>query len=305
MENVAFIGVDWGTTSFRLWALEADGTVAAFTSGPFGMSNLKRSDYAVVLEDSIAKVGITRDVPIVVCGMAGAAQGWCEAPYLPTPTPLYALGNDAVKVRGITRNVRILPGVKQNSPANVMRGEETQIAGLLHHHPDFSGTVCLPGTHTKWVRVKNQSILDFETCMTGEQFGLFSSKSVLSHSMLVDGWSDTAFENAVSVALEKPETVPRLLFGIRANMLVSEQTAAEARARLSGLLIGQELSATRDFWENREVTLIGAPELSKLYSQALGQIGITARALNTDEMTIAGLVSAYKIQKGHQLCLEK
>ncbi|WP_417271669.1 2-dehydro-3-deoxygalactonokinase [Celeribacter sp.] len=305
MDNVAFIGVDWGTTSFRLWALEADGTVAAFTNGPFGMANLKRSDYGSVLEDSLAKVGIAHDVPVVICGMAGAAQGWCEAPYLPTPTPLYALGSDATKVRGTTRDVRILPGVKQLSPANVMRGEETQIAGLLHHHPDFSGTVCLPGTHTKWVRVENQSILDFDTCMTGEQFGLFSSKSVLSHSMLVDGWSDAAFEDAVNVALEEPETVPRLLFGIRANMLVSEQTAAEARARLSGLLIGQELSATRGFWENQNVTLIGAPELSKLYSQALGQIGIAARALNTDEMTIAGLVSAYKIQKERQLCLEK
>ncbi|WP_417260711.1 2-dehydro-3-deoxygalactonokinase [Celeribacter sp.] len=305
MNNVAFIGVDWGTTSFRLWALEADGTVAAFTNGPFGMANLKRSDYGSVLDDSIAKIGIAHDVPVVVCGMAGAAQGWCEAPYLPTPTPLYALGNDAVKVLGTTRDVRILPGVKQLSPANVMRGEETQIAGLLHHHPDFSGTVCLPGTHTKWVRVKNQSILDFETCMTGEQFGLFSSKSVLSHSMLVDGWSDAAFEDAVNIALEEPETVPRLLFGIRANMLVSVQSAAEARARLSGLLIGQELSATRGFWENRNVTLIGAPELSKLYSQAFGLVGIAARALNTDEMTIAGLVSAYKIQKERQLCLER
>ncbi|MGJ8586431.1 MAG: 2-dehydro-3-deoxygalactonokinase, partial [Marinosulfonomonas sp.] len=204
MEDVAFIAVDWGTSSFRLWALGVHGTIVASSSGPFGMANLKRSDFSSVLEDSIARIGLGASVPVVICGMAGAAQGWCEAPYLQTPTPLHALGNGAVSVRGSTRNVRILPGIKQLSPANVMRGEETQISGLLHHHPDFSGTVCLPGTHTKWVRVADKSILDFETCMTGEQFAFFSEASVLSHSMIVEGWSDTAFANAVAVALDDP-----------------------------------------------------------------------------------------------------
>ncbi len=297
MGDVSFIAVDWGTTSFRLWALEADGTITAASDGPFGMANLKRSDFGSVLEDSIAKIGHGADVPVVICGMAGAAQGWCEAPYLQTPTPLHALGKGAVTVRGSTRDVRILPGVKQMSPANVMRGEETQIAGLLHHHPDFSGTVCLPGTHTKWVRVADQSIIDFETCMTGEQFAFFSKTSVLSHSMIVDGWSDTAFADAVAAALDDPTSVPRLLFAIRAEMLIGEQSGAEARARLSGLLIGQELVATRPFWDRGNVTLIGASKLCELYLHAFDQLGIAGQALDSEAMTVAGLVSAYQIQK--------
>ena len=297
MGDVSFIAVDWGTSSFRLWALEADGTIAAASDGPFGMAHLKRSDFGSVLEDSIAKIGLGADVPVVICGMAGAAQGWCEAPYLQTPTPLHALGKGAVSVRGSTRDVRILPGVKQISPANVMRGEETQIAGLLHHHPDFSGTVCLPGTHTKWVRVEGQSIRDFETCMTGEQFAFFSTKSVLSHSMIVDGWSDTAFLDAVGVALDDPTSVPRLLFAIRAEMLIGEQSAAEARARLSGLLIGQELVATRPYWDQQNVALIGASKLCELYLRAFDQVGITGQALDSEAMTVAGLLSAYQIQK--------
>ena len=87
MGDVSFIAVDWGTSSFRLWALEADGTIAAASDGPFGMAHLKRSDFGNVLEDSIAKIGLGVDVPVIICGMAGAAQGWCEAPYLRTPTP--------------------------------------------------------------------------------------------------------------------------------------------------------------------------------------------------------------------------
>jgi len=297
MGDVSFIAVDWGTSSFRLWALEADGTIAAASDGPFGMSHLKRSDFGSVLEDSIAKIGLGAHVPVIICGMAGAAQGWCEAPYLQTPTPLHALGKGAVTVRGSTRDVRILPGIKQMSPANMMRGEETQIAGLLHHYPDFSGTVCLPGTHTKWVRVTDQSILDFETYMTGEQFAFFSKTSVLSHSMIVDGWSDTAFADAVTVALDDPTSVPRLLFAIRAEMLIAEQSGAEARARLSGLLIGQELFAAKLYWNSGNVTFIGAPELCELYLRAFDQIGIAGRALDSEAMTVAGLVSAYQIQK--------
>ena len=42
-------------------------------------------------------------------------------------------------------DVRILPGLCQNTPADVMRGEETQIAGYLAKDPNFFGTLCLPG----------------------------------------------------------------------------------------------------------------------------------------------------------------
>ncbi len=234
----SFIAVDWGTSSFRLWVVGARGEVLASADAPFGMSRLKRSDFANVLEETLTKLRIGPDVPAVICGMAGAAQGWCEAPYLSVPTQLDELGNGAVKVRGSLRDVRILPGVKQRSPANVMRGEETQIAGFLCQQPEFEGTVCLPGTHTKWVHVSDATIQDFETCMTGEQFAMFSERSVLSHSMILDGWSTPSFDEAVKTAAEDPASVSRRFFSIRANMLIADQTSAEARATLSGLLIG-------------------------------------------------------------------
>lgn len=295
--DTSFVAVDWGTSGFRLWGVALDRTVTATFDGPFGMSQLKRSDFGNVLEDCLEKLGIGPDVPVVICGMAGAAQGWCEAPYLEVPTRLDQLGASAIKVPGIDRNVRILPGVKQLSPANVMRGEETQIAGLLHHQPEFHGTVCLPGTHTKWVHVKDGTIEKFETCMTGEQFAFFSKSSVLSHSMIDDGWCDTAFLDAVQSALRDPLSVPRLLFSIRAKMLIADQLAAEARAHLSGLLIGQELMATKQYWENQAISLIGATHLCDLYIQALQAVGVRGSALDTTEMTLTGLCAAYGLPR--------
>lgn len=297
MANSSFIAVDWGTSGFRLWVIGDDGTVVASCDGPFGMSRLKRSDYSNVLEESLSRLGIVSDVPVIICGMAGAAQGWCEAPYLAAPTRLDRLGDGAVKVSGTALDVHILPGVKQVSPANVMRGEETQIAGLLDYHPDFEGTVCLPGTHTKWVYVKDKTIWHFETCMTGELFAFFSETSVLSHSMILAGWCDTAFRGAIETATQDPSSVPKRLFSIRANMLVGEQSSGEARASLSGLLIGQELMSVQQYWKNQTITLIGAKPLCKLYLQALNVLGIGGKAVDTAKMTLSGLRSAHMTQK--------
>lgn len=297
MSNPSFIAVDWGTSGFRLWVLDACGRTIAETDGPFGMSNLEPSEFGRVLEENLNELGICQDVPAIICGMAGAAQGWCEAPYLSAPTRLDELGAGAVRVSDASREVHILPGVKQQSPANVMRGEETQIAGLLHLVPNFRGIVCLPGTHTKWVRVTDGAIIEFETCMTGEQFAFFSRVSVLSHSMVDDGWSDSAFKAAIRLAADDPAAVPRRLFAIRADMLIGKQTSAQARATLSGLLIGQELMSVRQYWTDQTVTLVGASTLCELYLSALGVMGVRGRVAEVSETTLSGLTAAFQHQQ--------
>ena len=97
--------------------------------------------------------------------------------------------------------------------------------------------------------------------MTGEQFGFFSETSVLSHSLILDGWSDNAFREAARTATRDPAVIARRLFAIRAEMLVKDQTSAEARPTLSGLLIGQEFMAVPHYWQGKSVTLIAVPTL--------------------------------------------
>ena len=82
MSQPSFVAVDWGTTGFRLWVMDAGGQILNASQGPFGMSRLKPDDFGRVLEESLNTLGVGEDVPVVICGMAGAAQGWCEAPYL-------------------------------------------------------------------------------------------------------------------------------------------------------------------------------------------------------------------------------
>lgn len=236
-ERVAaeWIGLDWGTTNLRAWAMAGD-TCLAEARARKGMSTLAtRDDFDGALFETVGAwlpADPGRAVRIIACGMVGARQGWREAPYLRAPTT--PIGEPrAVPTSRPAITVEILPGISQDEPPEVMRGEETQIAGLLAAEPGFEGVVCLPGTHTKWVRVADGAIVGFRTAMTGEMFGLLSERSVLRHSM-DDEWDEGIFAAAVAEAADAPGEAPLAFFRIRAQDLLQGAIPGEGRARLSG-----------------------------------------------------------------------
>ena len=165
-------------------------------------------------------------------------------------------------------DVTILPGLAQDKPADVMRGEETQIAGYLAGDPGFDGIICLPGTHTKWVHVSAGEVVSFRTFMTGELFALLSTASVLRHSV-GEGWDDDAFAEAVNDAMGKPEAIAARLFALRAETLLADLGEGTATARLSGLLIGAELAAARAYWLGQRIVLVGEGRQVSHYARAL------------------------------------
>jgi 2-dehydro-3-deoxygalactonokinase len=176
-----------------------------------------------------------------------------------------------------------------------MRGEETQIAGLLALDPGFDGIACLPGTHTKWARISAGEICNFKSFMTGELFGLIATQSVLRHSMTGSDCGDLApFRDAVSDAMSRPERGYAGLFQLRAQSLLSGLDPAVARARLSGTLIGWELAAARPWWLGAQVTLIGAAALSALYADALAAQGVPTARMSVEDATLAGLAAAHR-----------
>jgi 2-dehydro-3-deoxygalactonokinase len=189
-----------------------------------------------------------------------------------------------------------VPGLKQNNPPDVMRGEETQIAGFLATRPNWDGVLCLPGTHTKWVQISAGEVISFRTFMTGELFELLRGQSVLKHSV-ADGWDEDAFADAVADTLSKPEQLAARLFGLRAADLLQGQDAGVARAKLSGLLIGAELAATRPYWLGQQLATIGADEVAHIYAKALQQQGAVVETANATQTTLAGLSLARNLTR--------
>ena len=83
------------------------------------------------------------------------------------------------------------------------------------------------------------------------------------------------------------------LFSLRAEGLLHGLSPAAASARLSGLLIGAELAACRDFWQDRPTVIIGAPQLSGLYERALQGAGADARSADGGMLALSGLTAAF------------
>lgn len=286
-----WIAVDWGTSNLRCWAMGPEGILAEASSAE-GMGGLSRDQFEPALLRLIEPWLGEGQTPVMACGMVGSRQGWFEAPYRSVPcAPVDRAALVQVPVQDPRVAFFIAPGLKQTQPADVMRGEETQIAGALALFPGFDGVLCLPGTHSKWVHVSAGEVISFQTFMTGEMFALLSGQSVLRHGMEGTGWDDAAFDAALSDALSRPERIGAKLFALRAEGLIAGLSADAARARLSGLLIGIELAAAKPYWLGQPIALIGAKSLSQHYARALKSQGVEARVLPGPECTLAGLGS--------------
>lgn len=287
-----WIAVDWGTSNLRAWAMGPDGILAESGSDK-GMGKLARADFEAALLEVISPWLGADVMPVVACGMVGARQGWQEAPYRAVPcAPVEPGALMSVDTKDPRVRVAIVPGLQQSKPADVMRGEETQIAGALALSPGFDGVFCLPGTHSKWVHVSAGEVISFQTFMTGEMFALLSAQSVLRHGMTDSGWDDAAFDHGVDEAFSRPEKIAARLFTLRAEGLLHGLTSAPARSRLSGLLIGSELAAAKAYWLGQPVVLVGADALSTSYARALASLGVTATRLDATACALSGLATA-------------
>lgn len=291
------IAVDWGTSSFRLWVLAADGTVLAEKRSDQGMMVAREAGFDAVLERYLAELSVPPEVPVVVCGMAGAKQGWREAAYLDAPAALSDLIGRAVRVEDATRDVRILPGVAQRDPdwPDVMRGEETKLIGTVGQGIS-SGLVCMPGTHSKWVLLKNERIESFASFMTGEIFATITKHSILRLAIENQPEADPAdpvFAQAVAEAFGKPEQVSGRIFSVRAGPLLSLRDPAHGQARLSGLLIGLELAGAQSrFGQVPKITLVTSGRLGVVYRAAFEALKIKVRMLDADLVVRSGLFGA-------------
>jgi 2-dehydro-3-deoxygalactonokinase len=291
----AFVAVDWGTSSFRGWLMSVGGESLAESRGVEGMLHCGSTGFDPVLREHLARLGAPDGIPVLICGMAGARQGWAEAPYLKTPTRLDALHEGAIRVsaRG---DIRILPGIAQArvDQPDVMRGEETQLLGVTE--PDFTGLVCIPGTHTKWIKIEAGEIIEFSTYMSGELFSAISQHTILAHAVELAGRLGTDsrhLQEGVTRALAAPAGLTASLFRLRAAQLLGFEQRVDGAARLSGLLIGTEIADAIDrFGPPQSLRLIGTGSLGRLYEAAPSAQGFDVTTLDADEASRLALIKA-------------
>ena len=283
---------DWGSSRLRAF-LDVDGAIVDRREGA-GIAALDEPPI-VALRRTIDSWRASGDfAQVILCGMVGSRNGMIEVPYVAAPIAAAAWAERSVSHREDDLDLIIAPGVCGHGASgapDVMRGEEAQIFGAFRcHAPLIQGhhVILLPGTHSKWVDVRDGEISSFQTFITGELFALLRDRSSLMRAGESGGEADTGFTSG----LERAGRVglAASLFETRSAQLLQDRTRGWAGAFLSGLLIGDEVATmVRARAIRTPVTVIGEPNLSALYRQALRHNGVETAELDGDRCVIAGL----------------
>lgn len=275
------IGVDWGTSSFRAYRMDGDGRVIDRATAHAGIMFVEQGRFADMLRRTIQPWVNAGERRVLLSGMIGSRQGWVEAPYKPCPAGAADLASATIPVAFDGAEVRIIPGVtsEEYGVPEVMRGEETQIIGALDAFGE-GGLACMPGSHSKWVRVEGGRITSFSTYMTGEAFAAFSGHTILGRMMKADAPADPmALRQGLARSADAGGLL-RHLFGVRTLGLFGRLSETSSASYLSGLLLGHEVRAAMAAEpEAGPVVLIGDAKLCDLYGQAIAACGGASRLL--------------------------
>ena len=267
------IAVDWGTSSFRAFRICESGATDRF-DGPHGILQVPPGGFADVLRTAIAPWLEDGERHVLMSGMVGSRQGWQEASYLPCPAGAAELARALTPVPFDGAQVLLVPGLMVDGGVpEVMRGEEVQVVGALASTgPD--AVACLPGSHSKWVRIADGQVAGFSTYLTGEAFAALRDHTILGRLMQPGAASDPdAFARGVERSGD-PGGLLHHLFGVRTLGLTGRLADAAAASYLSGLLIGHEVRAAAPAGT---VHLIGDAVLCGLYAQAIALCGGTSQ----------------------------
>lgn len=318
---IRFLSCDWGTSSFRLRLVNvADMSVLVSYSNQEGINKTfslwkahldrertnREEFYFARIQEGIDQLeeqsGEDLSELLVICsGMASSSVGIKELPYsrLPFDVSGHGLEMYLYPVSDKRRQtLLLLSGLR--SDHNVMRGEETQLIGIISQFQDFdgSGLFIFPGTHSKHILVQKNKISEFNTYMTGEIFSLLSKHSILANSIaegyfITDQRGKSAFTEGVLEGARHP--VLSKLFHVRTNELFKYLKKEENYHYLSGLLIGDELRILADNHKHVAIYLCPEGNLSRQYSLACEILGIDCRLVMPEVVESAVIHGQFKI----------
>jgi len=284
----AFIALDWGTSSFRAYLLNRDGTVQETFTAPDGILAVKDGNFDAVLEGHIGKWDMK--LPIMASGMITSRQGWVELPYVACPAGLRSIAAAVhLHTSKLGRKIYFVPGIStrgRDGAPDVIRGEETQVFGATEGGSEHFVT---PGTHSKWITVKDGMITDFSSYMTGEVFALLKTHSILGKLMTGDMASPSAFERGVRAGLKDPAGLLHNIFSTRTLALFNEMPADHLSSYLSGQVIGTEIAhAIAENAVGAQYRILATPSLGEHYMTAMKTAGLTV-SYGAPDVAVIGL----------------
>jgi 2-dehydro-3-deoxygalactonokinase len=267
------IAIDWGTSNLRAFRLDEAGRITERRSSAGGILSVPEGRFTEALLAQVSDWLAAGEDRVLLSGMIGSRQGWVETRYLSCPAGLADLAGAVIRIPFDGADVRLIPGVMgvdDDGIPEVMRGEETEAMGMMDACGG-EGLICLPGTHSKWIHLSNNTIGNVITCMTGEVYAALRKGTILGRTMTADVAVDSdAFLRGVTRAADSGGLLHHL-FSVRTLVLTNQLKEEASASYLSGMLIGHEVRSMMP--PSSHVHVGGAAPLRSLYAQAIEACG--------------------------------
>lgn len=315
MQSEKFISVDWGTSNFRMRLVDTiTSEIIEEVTSTKGIKKIyndwlhKRGDREEFFLNFLKKQciqfksSIDDTFKILISGMASSSIGIRELPYaqLPFSSKGESIYLEKINTSILKNPIHLISGIKTKD--DVIRGEEAQVLGLISDEDKGETTVfILPGTHSKHIIFKNNSVVDFKTFMTGEVFNVITENTILKNSVCsgsFDSKEQTAFKKGV-IKSSKNQSILNTLFNIRTSDLFKERTTTANFYYLSGLLIGEELKTLKTINCNL-IKLCAGSNIFELYNVAIKILGLGLKTVIISKETVD-----HSVIKGHLKLLKK
>lgn len=315
--------IDGGTTNMRISLLKEDGTLVdqlKFDAGVRRTAIDGHKGYLVeTLKNGLKTLMEKHDVhevsDCIAYGMITSNMGLVEIPHLCAPVGAKEL-HDGMEshlfadiapfpirfIRGV-RNFAGPVTLDNAAGMDMMRGEETEAAGLVALRPDVKNAmIVLPGSHNKFIPIDGEGrIMGCMTSISGELLD-----SLTHHTILADavehGFASAETYSAphmLAGAKAADAGLGRAAFTARILRTLGDLTVEEARSFLLGTVLRLDLEALRQYAPDvKHLLVAGKPPLGTALCDLFAAYGYEAEALPEEIQKKMGIAGACAIAQG-------
>ncbi|MGM0603377.1 MAG: 2-dehydro-3-deoxygalactonokinase [Bacillota bacterium] len=341
-----FATIDCGTTNSRVNILNENLEIVARANQKIGVKDTAISGSREKLKTGLKNVflkalkngslNLNEIQFIITSGMITSEIGLIELPHLWAPAGLGELSQSIEivhdkKVFPLDIPVIFIRGIKNNYGQNsnyndlrkidFMRGEETQIIGLLDTYEIKTPlTVVVLSSHTKYINVDTDNqITGSLTTLSGQLYEAIINKTSIGKSVICSNnqKSDkfdkdiikTAYESVMNAGFIRTILMPRFM------EVLLDTTAYQRKLFIESAIAAEDLTTINDFSTanmplNNNFVLIGQKERCKIFSYLLKKYfcidNITQifKETEVNNLSIAGAVKIAKKAKIFSNALE-
>lgn len=269
--------IDAGTTNLRLRLYNENKKLVDNLKSPFGVSvgkkifieNLENAVKEILTKNSLE----VKNTKIIASGMITSQMGLYETPHLEFSVGKEDLKKNIKIIEFLGGKINLITGVKHKYTQDnlvafdVMRGEETEIIGILENLENKNGLVILmPGSHNKIVEVsKNNKIISFVSTLSGELLSALMGHTILKNSLqeypknLSISYLNLGFENCIKTGLTQSS------FYLRCLDLHNELTIEDKFSYLLGTILQEDINSINSSIINydKKILILGDSIISK------------------------------------------